>query len=83
MRLSVLHLVPAEAAASRHATHDLNGLEADPLEAVIESSVGDELLQEGDEHARAVLVGHGQVLELILGICFSRKISTKLNRDQQ
>ena len=45
-----------------HAAHDLDCLQADPLEVVVvESAVGEDLLEEGDEHARAVLVRARQV----------------------
>ncbi len=50
-----------ETTACGHATNHLHGLEANPFETIVESSISDDLLKEGDEHTRAVLVRHGQV----------------------
>ena len=55
-------LVSPQPRPGGHAAHDLDCLQADPLEVVVvESAVGEDLLEEGDEHARAVLVRARQV----------------------
>ncbi len=53
--------MPPHSGPSRDAADDLHLLQTDPLKVgvVVEAAVGQELLEEGNQHRGAVLVGLG------------------------